>query len=47
MLRVFTGSRFRAYCKYKQINYVTVILEAVIQMLSEIIQKSSQKMENS
>ena len=47
MLQYFTDSRFRAYCKQKQRNYVTVISEAVIQMLSEIIQKSSQKMENS
>ena len=44
MIRVFNDSRFRADYKYKQINYVTVISEAVIQRLSEIIQKNSQKM---
>ena len=42
MIRVFTDSRFRADYKYKQINSVTVISDAVIQRLSQIIQKNSQ-----
>ena len=39
MMRIFNDSRFRADRKYKQINYVTVISEAVIQRISEVIQK--------
>ena len=39
MMRIFNDSRFRAGRKYKQINSVTVISEAFIQRISEVIQK--------